>query len=158
MFWTGYHLTYGQFKPGFDRFVANRLVFEQLKSDPENADLHVAVGDYHYALQNFARAIQSYETAIHLNPEHVHALNNLAWLLATCPEKKFQDHGQALVLGRRAVALAPESPFVLDTYAEALFVNHRVKEAVAAAQKALDLAEDRHEYYRDQIRRFRASL
>lgn len=158
VFWTGYHLTHGQFKPGFDRFVANRLVFEQLRSDPENADLHVAVGDYYYALQDFARAVQAYGTAIRLHPEHVHALNNLAWLLATCPEKAFLDPGRALVLAGRAVALAPESPFVLDTYAEALFVNLRVSEAVAAAQKALALAEDRHEYYRDQVRRFQEFL
>jgi Zn-dependent protease with chaperone function len=158
VFFTGYHLTYGQLKPGFDRFIANRLVFDQLASDPANADLHVAVGDYHYALQDYPRAVQAYETAIRLNPEQVHALNNLAWLLATCPETEFRDLGQALALAGRAVALAPESPFVLDTYAETLFGNHRVKEAVAAAQKALALAEDRHGYYQEQVRRFQGHL
>jgi Zn-dependent protease with chaperone function len=154
----GYHLTYGQFKPGFENFIAGRLVFEQLKLDPENADLQVAAGDYHYARQNYSTAIGFYETAVYLAPDHVHALNNLAWLLATCPQTDLQDPERALDLAGRAAALAPQSPFVLDTYAEALFVNHRITEAVAAAEKALDLSRDRREYYQDQVRRFRQYL
>lgn len=154
----GYHLTYGQFKPGFENFIAGRLVFEQLKLNPENADLQVAAGDYHYARQNYSAAIGFYETAVYQTPDHVHALNNLAWLLATCPQTDLQDPERALDIAGRAVVLAPQSPFVLDTYAEALFVNHRIAEAVAAAKKALDLSRDRPDYYQDQVRRFQEYL
>ncbi|MFN2437090.1 MAG: M48 family metalloprotease [Desulfotignum sp.] len=154
----GYHLTYGQFKPGFENFIATRLVFEQLKQNPENADLQVAAGDYHYARQNYSAAVGFYETAVYQTPDHVHALNNLAWLLATCPQIDLQDPGRALDLAGRAVVLEPQSPFVLDTYAEALFVNHRIAEAVAAAKKAFDLARDRRDYYQDQVRRFQKHL
>lgn len=157
-FILGYHLTYGQFKPGFENFIAGRLVFEQLKKDPENADLQVAAGDYHYARQNYSTAIGFYETAVYLAPDHVNALNNLAWLLATCPQTDLRDHERALKLAGRAVVLAPQSPFVLDTYAEALFVNHRIDEALAAAKKALELSRDRRDYYRDQVRRFQKYL
>ncbi len=154
----GYHLTYGQFRPGFENVIAGRLVFEQLKHDPENADLQVAAGDFHYARQNYSAAIGFYETAVYLAPDHVHALNNLAWLLATCPQTDLQDPERALTLAGRAVGLAPRSPFVLDTYAEALFVNHRINEALAAAEKALELSLDRRDYYRDQVRRFQEYL
>ena len=154
----GYHLTYGQFKPGFENLLAGRLVFEQLKHDPENADLQVAAGDYHYARKNYSAAAGFYETAVYLAPDHVHALNNLAWLLATCPQAGLQDPERALILAGRAVTLAPQSPFVLDTYAEALFVNHRINEALAAAKKALELSRDRRGYYRDQVRRFQEYL
>ena len=154
----GYHLTYGQFKPGFENFIAGRLVFEQLKQDPENADFQVAAGDYHYARKNFSTAIGFYETAVYLAPDHVHALNNLAWLLATCPQTDLQNPERALSMAGRAVVLAPQSPFVLDTYAEALFVNHRINEALAAAEKALELSRDRRDYYRDQVRRFQKYL
>jgi Zn-dependent protease with chaperone function len=154
----GYHLTYGQFKPEFENFITSRLVFEQLKREPENADLQVAAGDYHYARQNYTKAVGFYETAVYLVPDHVHALNNLAWLLSTCPQAELQDPERALALAGRAVSLAPQSPFVLDTYAEALFVNHRIAEAVAAAQKALQLSRDRRDYYQDQVRRFQTYL
>ncbi|MEX1302518.1 MAG: M48 family metalloprotease [Desulfotignum sp.] len=154
----GYHLTYGQFKPGFDNFIAGRLVFEQLELDPENADLQVAAGDFHYARHHYSTAIGFYETAVYLAPDHVHALNNLAWLLATCPQTDLQDPERALDLAGRAVALAPQSPFVLDTYAEALFINHRITEAVAAAEKALELSRERRDYYQDQVRRFQQYL
>ena len=154
----GYQLTYGQFKPGFENVIAGRMVFEQLKLDPENADLQVAAGDYHYALQNFIKAAAFYETAVYLAPNHLHALNNLAWLLATCPQTHLQDPERALDLAGRAVILAPESPFVLDTYAEALFVNHRIAEAVSAAEKALQLSEDRRDYYQEQVLRFQSYL
>ncbi len=158
VFGFGYHLSYGQLKPGFDNFVTGRLVLEQLKIDPENADLHVVAGDVHYAAQDFTQAVSAYESAIGINPNHVHALNNLAWLLVTCPVTEIQDPGRALDLAGRAVALAPQLPFVQDTYAEALFANHRVAEAVSAAQKALDLARDRQEYYQNQILRFQEYL
>jgi Zn-dependent protease with chaperone function len=154
----GYHLSYGQFKPGFDNFVTGRLVIEQLKMDPENADLHVVAGDFHYTSQNFIQAITAYESAIHINSDHVHALNNLAWLLATCPVTEIQNPGRALNLAGRAVALAPQSPFVLDTYAEALFANHRAAEAVSVARKALELARDRQNYYQNQVRRFQRHI
>ncbi len=154
----GYQLMYGPLKPGFDNFIAGRLVFEQLNMDPENVDLQVAAGDYHYAVKDFTKAITFYETAVYLAPDHVHALNNLAWLLATCPQTDLQDPERSLDLAGRAVALAPQSPFVLDTYAEALFLNHRTADAVAAAQKALELAQDRKSYYQGQVRRFQAYL
>ncbi len=131
----GYHLSYGQFKPEFENFITGRLVFEQLKQDPENADLQVAAGDYHYARKDYSAAADFYETAVYLSPDHVHALNNLAWLLATSPQAGQQDPERALDLAGQAVTLAPQAPFVLDTYAEALFANHRIKEAVAAARK-----------------------
>ncbi len=154
----GYHLSYGQFKPEFENFITGRLVFEQLKQDPENADLQVAAGDYHYARKDYSAAADFYETAVYLSPDHVHALNNLAWLLATSPQAGQQDPERALDLAGQAVTLAPQAPFVLDTYAEALFANHRIKEAVAAARKALDLSRDRRDYYQGQVRRFQAYL
>ena len=95
---------------------------------------------------------------MYLAPDHVHALNNLVWLLATCPQTDLQDPERALTLAGRAVVLAPQSPFVLDTYAEALFLNHRIDEALAAAKKALELSRDRRDYYQDQVRRFQEYL
>jgi Zn-dependent protease with chaperone function len=157
VFWFGYSLSYGQLKPGFENFIARQLVFQQLSDHPGDVDLLVFAADFHYARQNFMKARAAYETVIHTDPRHVHALNNLAWLLATCPDEAVRDPGRALELAGRAVSLSRE-PFVLDTYAEALFVNNRVAEALQAAREALALAGDGHGYYREQIRRFEAHL
>ncbi|HKK99844.1 MAG TPA: peptidase, partial [Desulfotignum sp.] len=155
VFWAGYSINYGQLQPQFDNFIAGRLLFQQMAVAPENADLYVYVGDYYYNRQEFAKAKDAWENVIRIDNDNVHALNNLAWLLATCPDENLRDHEQALALASRALAVARE-PFVLDTYAEALFVNNRVAEAVDAAKQALALADDRHTYYQDQVKRFEA--
>ncbi|MBU3951611.1 MAG: peptidase, partial [Proteobacteria bacterium] len=82
-----------------------------------------------------------------------HALNNLAWLFATCPDEQFRDGPRALALAEKAVSLRQEA-FILDTYAEALSINNRNAEAIAAARQALSLAEDKRSYYREQVVRF----
>ena len=156
-FWLGYSLSYGHLKPGFENFIARQLVFHQLADHPEDVDLLVHAADFYYARQDFMRARETYEAAIGMDARHVHALNNLAWLLATCPDKAVRDPGRALELAARAVAVSRE-PFVLDTYAEALFVNNRVAEALQAAREALAMAGDGHSYYQEQIRRFEAHL
>ena len=53
-------------------------------------------------------AIAEHRKALALEPDHLHAHNNLAWLLSTCAQPKFRDAKQALELAKRAVELAPE--------------------------------------------------
>ena len=115
------------------------------------------VGDYHYDQKAYGKAVEAYENVIRIDPENVHALNNLAWLYATCPEEQFQNRERALELA--ATALSVERPaYVLDTYAEALFVNSKVDQAVEAAKEALAAAGDKKSYYREQVQRFTQSL
>jgi Zn-dependent protease with chaperone function len=153
VFWTGYSINYGRLQPAFENFVAGHLLFQQMEVEPENADLYVFVGDYYYNKNEFSRAEDAWENVLHIDKDNVHALNNLAWLYATCPEEQVCDYEKALALATRALAISKE-PYILDTYAEALFVNNRVPEAVAAARQALALADDRQSYYRDQVARF----
>jgi Zn-dependent protease with chaperone function len=157
VFWFGYSINYGRLKPGFDNYVARQVVFQQLENNPENVDLQVLAADFYYSRQNYMKARDVYEKVLRTNKDHVHALNNLAWLLTTCPDESMRDHEKALALAGRAAGLS-QAPFVLDTYAEALFANNRVAEALLAAREALALAEDRHAYYREQVRRFEAHL
>ena len=48
--------------------------------------------------------------------------------------------------------------FVLDTYAQALFVNNDIQNAVNAAKEALSRSKDKKEYYKSQLLRFEKSL
>ncbi|MCG8567434.1 MAG: M48 family metalloprotease [Desulfobacterales bacterium] len=152
-FCLGYAVQYGPAQTRFGNFITEQILIQELEVDPENSDLYVAVGDYYYSREAYDKAAEAYENVIRIDKGNVHALNNLAWLLATCPAPEFRDAGRALILSARAVELN-RAAFVLDTYAEALFVNNRLNEAVMAAREALSLATTKHDYYREQLERF----
>ena len=70
-------------------------------------------------------------------------LNNLSWMVYE-NYKKFNDKvslKNALGWAKRAVDLAPEQSYILDTYAHLLYASGKKKEAVAMANKALELAK-----------------
>src|SRR5262249_6765138 len=48
-----------------------------------------------------------YRKAIELAPKNAVMHNNLAWMLATSPDPKVRDPGQAVELAQKAVELAP---------------------------------------------------
>ncbi|MCP4723169.1 MAG: M48 family metalloprotease [Desulfobacteraceae bacterium] len=153
LFCTGYSMSYGAAKDAFGKYVAREILIQQLEVDPENSDLYVFVGDYHYNDKAYDKAAAAYENVIRIDAKNIHALNNLAWLFATCPDEQFRNGPRALELASKAVSLRREA-FVLDTYAEALFVNKRNAEAIMVAKEALSLAEDKRSYYREQVMRF----
>ncbi len=129
------------------------MLFQQLEVDPENSDLYVFVGDYHYNDKDYDKAVSAYENVIRIDSKNIHALNNLAWLFATCPDEQFRDRVRALELASQAVSLKRE-PFILDTYAEALSLNKRNAEAIKVSNEALSIAKDKRSYYREQVVRF----
>ena len=53
----------------------------------------------------YSRALASYEEALRLDPENSDALNELAWLLATCPDAGIRDGRRAVELASRACRL-----------------------------------------------------
>jgi len=125
-----------------------------LDVDPDNSDLYVFVGDYYYDKDAYQEAVNAYENVLRIDPQNVHALNNLAWLLATCPDETFRNPEKSLELASRAVALEHKS-YILDTYAEALAMNQRFAEALEASRQALALASDKRTDYLEQVERFR---
>lgn len=69
--------------------------------------------------------------------------NNLAWLLATCPDPAVRDGQEAVRWARRAVELAGRpDPAVLDTLAAALAERGDFDEAVRTARQAVLLATE----------------
>ena len=150
---TGYSINFGPAQKQFNAFMAEKILQRQLQVEPENSELYTMVGDYYYDADEFEKAIKAYENVLRIDSENVQALNNLAWLFATCSQKSLQDHKKALALARRAVGIS-RSPHVLDTYAEACFLNNLTGDAVEAAREALSRAGERREYYQKQLNRF----
>jgi tetratricopeptide (TPR) repeat protein len=112
-----------------------------LKQMPDSVHAHYQLG---LALQNqgrFAAAIAQFQKVLELDPRHVTAQNNLAWLLATCPDNSLRDGKRAVELAQQAVQLSGgKSPEILDTLAAAYAEAGRFPEAVETARRALDLS------------------
>jgi hypothetical protein len=92
-----------------------------------------------------------------VDPDNVHALNNLSWLFATCPDPAFRNGEKALENALKAVGQKREA-FVLDTYAEALFINNEKGGALRAAREALEVSTDKRDYYERRLALFEKGL
>jgi tetratricopeptide (TPR) repeat protein len=65
--------------------------------------------------------------------------NSLAWLLATWPDLKLRDPGQAVAHAQKAVELAPDSGAIWNTLGVAQYRNGAWKAAVEALMKSVQL-------------------
>jgi len=86
-------------------------------------------------------AVGQYEQAVRFKPDYADACNNLAWQLATRAPAQQDDPARAVALAQRACELTRNRRAVyLDTLAAAYAAAGRFSEAIATAQKAIDLA------------------
>jgi eukaryotic-like serine/threonine-protein kinase len=87
--------------------------------------------------------------ALESSGPHVEARNNLAWFLATCPDKRFRNPKQALNLARGVVEQAPQVGLAWNTLGVAYYRIGDWKASVAALQKAMELRKggDGHDWF-----------
>ncbi len=149
----GFHFNFGSGKESMNRFITEKLITRQLKTDPGNIEVLLLAGDHFYNEEQFAKAVEFYDRAIRIDSDNTHALNNLSWLYATCTDISFINHKKALELASRALEL-DRSAHILDTYAEACYLNGMPDKALEASKEALNKAVDRHDYYIKQVQRF----
>lgn len=82
------------------------------------------------------QSIADLEKALKLSPNYLPAMNNLAWVLVTGPEK-FRDAEKALNLARRTTQSAPEKGTYKNTLGVALYRLGQFSDAAAALEASL---------------------
>src|SRR5262249_44476905 len=88
-----------------------------------------------------SEAISHYRKVIELDTNVVLALNNLAWMFATDSDPKLRNGKEAVPLAEHACERADyQQAFLIGTLAAAYAEAGRFNDAVAAAQKAHDVA------------------
>jgi len=112
-----------------------------LQINPANAEAHINLGSAMLQKGNMGEAITHFQKALQIKPDYLQAQNNLAWMLATCPQASLRNGNKAVELARRANQLTGDgNPVVLGTLAAAYAEAGHFPEAVETAQRALELA------------------
>ena len=130
----------GQFDEAHAHFV------EALRLQPENADTHYQLALLLSFQKKMPEAILHYREALHLRADFPDALNNLAWILAANANPELRNGTEAVQMATRACSLTTNAQtLMVGTLAAAYAEAGSFDEAVAAAQKAHDLAITRGE-------------
>ncbi len=137
---THYNLANALLQKGkVDEAIAHFQKALQIK--PDSAKAQNNLGGALLQKGNVDEAIAHFQKAMQINPDYADAQNNLAWVLATCPQASLRNGKQAVELAQRANQLTGDgNPVVLGTLAAAYAEAGRFPEAVATAQRALQLA------------------
>ncbi len=115
-----------------------------LALDPEYAPAYGNLAEAYGALGRRALAAKYFALAVQKEPDSPFLLSRLGWLLATSPEPAVRDGSKAVEVSERAVRLTSrQDTMALDTLAAAYAETGRFREAAAAAEETLSLAQGR---------------
>ena len=95
-----------------------------------------------YQTGDYTECVRQYHQALVTAPEQIEPMNNLAWLLATCPEEPVRDGTAAVRYAEKACALTHYTqPGMVGTLAAAYAEAGRFPEAVKTSEQAIQLSE-----------------
>src|SRR5262249_8540407 len=96
----------------------------------------------HILLDQWEQARSDYQSLLKRMPNTPVVLNELAWLLAACPDEKVRDPDRAVELAGKAVQLEPNEATNWDTLGVAQYRAGAWKAASKALDQSLKLAKD----------------
>ncbi len=117
-----------------------------LTIDPKSGQAHNNLANALLRKHEFREALEHYEDALRTAPNLPIFQINLAALLATSADRSLRDGARAVELAGNAVRLTSgENPIALHTLGAAYEEENDVPRAIAATEKALQLAQARHD-------------
>jgi len=112
---------------------AAKLVAEWVKAHPKDLVVRSYLAERSLAERKYDAAIQQYRQMLELAPKNAMLLNNLAWALGKTNDKS------AISVAEQAVALAPNSPVVLDTLGVLYMDGGNLPKGLETLRKAVSL-------------------
>lgn len=109
-----------------------------IELDPKDSSGYLDLGTALSQKGEFGEAIHAFESFAQLQPRDALHHNNLAWLLATCPEEQFRDLARAVLLAEKAVELIPKN----GTFWNPLGVARRRAGDYTGAVEALEKSDE----------------
>ncbi len=116
---------------------ADTLATRWIRDNPKDIGMRTYLGERAISARAFDEAAKHYRALVELEPKNAIALNNLAWAAGQIKDP------QALSYAERALALAPDSPPLLDTQGQLLVDAGQLNLGVATLKKAVLLAPER---------------
>lgn len=106
-------------------------------SYPDSEPVNLMVAQVHHFAGDMDGAVRCYRKVLDANPDHVTALNNLAWILCT----ETQDYERALRMADHGLQLNPQHTDLLDTRGEIYYSLGMYDKAAVDFRKAVRLYE-----------------
>jgi len=150
----GYGINFGDTGEKLNAHFFEKILERAIERTPDNPNLYSMLGDLYYSRKAYEKTIEAYSHSLMIFPRNPQVLNNLAWLYATCEDRRFRDPEKAVRLAEVAVHLSPE-PHILDTLSESYYVNGDIDRAISTAERALNLAKKDRSYFEKQLEKFR---
>lgn len=128
-----------QYQSAMDRLKRIEVLFEE---SPERSQYERLLALVLHQLGEHDRALAVYQRLLKEQPNNVITLNNAAYLLA----EDMNRADEAIPLAQRAVTLAPDNPFVLDTLGWSLFKAGQTESALGVLRRSTRLGSTATSY------------
>jgi putative PEP-CTERM system TPR-repeat lipoprotein len=118
---------------------ADALLARWFKENPRDQRVRTYLAELALAAKVYPDAFKQYQVLSELDPKNPMYLNNLAWVAGQLKDPKAMSYVE------QALALAPDSPPLLDTKGNLQIDAGQVAQGIATLKKAVSLAPDRGE-------------
>jgi tetratricopeptide (TPR) repeat protein len=143
-FWINFQLGWDDYSSEKNLNECIRFFTASVTARPGNAPARYFLADALRQAGRLEECLAEYRKAAELAGNDSRMLNNIAWVLATCPEAKLRDPGQAVQLARKAVELEPLDGGAWNTLGVALYRAENMQEAITALRKAEELESGKY--------------